>query len=386
LPYDPRLDSLLLFFDAEVLAAYRERPDRYLVVTDQFSGSVELADLYYMSLDGAAREREAIHVRFGYRTLNNGELRIAAFGPDLLTKSRPHIERWRPFRVEAAEWLDYDQDERFSSWVRRYIEADWGVDNGPAFYLLRELTLINGLSREAVGHRLFRVDEAFISFPTAQNTHRYEDAHRDLYGLLIDGVDKDCVRRLADKLGRSLDVSQMRSLNALKAVFPVLKAGTTFEAPLDNVSKQRALSSHGARPPAVPMRAFEAFSRDVDACRAAAEMLRRTLESELHLDAEHSLERQEALDRLPRIGTPPLPNYSINSATQMVGKTVARVEVGTRRPSPDRHQSEVVVVHFTDGSVMSLDAGCNAGNFDCDKHRPHEFHVDFIVQWVPPPE
>jgi hypothetical protein len=383
-PYDPRLDRLILYFKPQVLAAYRELPDRYAVTTDQFSGSVELSDAYYMLLDPTGRDREAIHVRFGYRTLRNGDLRIAAFGPDLLTKSQNHAAQWTPFREETDDWLAYDEDARFASWVRRYLEADWKVDSGPGVHLLRELKLINGLVREAVGRCLFSVEDAPISFPMAQNTHAYEDAHRALYGLLVDGLDKACLRLLGDRLGRRTDISQMRARTALKTILPGLKANAVFEAPIENVSRQRALSSHGVRPPATAMRAFEAFSDDLSRCLQAAQLLRRTLESELHMDAEPSLRRQDALARLPRIGAPPLPNYSINEARAMAGKTVERVDVGSRPESQTGHQSEVMIIHFTDGSIMSIESGCNAQNFHCEKHPPHEFHVDFIVQWVPP--
>jgi len=384
-PYEPRLDRILVYFGPQVLAPYREQPDKYRVVTDQFEGRVALTDTYYMQLDEVARKKEAIDVRFGYRTLKNGELRIAAFGPDLLTKSQGHVSQWMPLRVQADDWLDYNDDERFSSWVRRYIKADWGVDNGPVFYLLEEIKLINGLTAEAVGCSLYKIDDATISFPTAQNTHRYEDAHRDLYGLLIDGLNKPCIQQFAVRLGRSVDTPSMRPLIALKNALPSLKANAIFEAPLENVSKQRGLASHGVRAPAKAkaMRAFEGFSRDVESCLQAYRILRTTLETELKMDAKHSRERQEALGHLPRITVAPSPNYSINQARDMVGKTVEEVEVGSRQQMKGCHQTEAIIIHFTDGSIMSVHAGCNAGNFDCDKHPPETFHVDFIVQWVP---
>ena len=50
----------------------------------------------------------------------------------------------------------------------------------------------------------------------------------------------------------------------------------------------------------------------------------------------------------------------------------------------DVHQSELIVIHFTDGSILSLDTGSNAGNLRCEKHPPQDFHVDFRVHWVPP--
>ena len=68
----------------------------------------------------------------------------------------------------------------------------------------------------------------------------------------------------------------------------------------------------------------------------------------------------------------------------MAGKTVEKVDVGFRQDIQDVHESELIVVHFTDGSIMSIDTVTNAAHFSCDKHPPEQFHVHFGVQWVPP--
>ena len=102
------------------------------------------------------------------------------------------------------------------------------------------------------------------------------------------------------------------------------------------------------------------------------------------MDAKHARERQEALTWLPVIARPPEPHYSINGTAQMVGKTVEKVEIGSGQENKDVHRSEIIIVHFTDGSIMSIDTGSNAGNLSCEKHRPEDFHVDFMTMWVPP--
>ena len=49
------------------------------------------------------------------------------------------------------------------------------------------------------------------------------------------------------------------------------------------------------------------------------------------------------------------------------------------------HKSEVIIIHFTDGSIMGLETGSNAGNVASDNKglRPEDFHVNFRPQWVP---
>ena len=56
------------------------------------------------------------------------------------------------------------------------------------------------------------------------------------------------------------------------------------------------------------------------------------------------------------------PYYSICQATQMKGKTVERVEVGSRNEIDNVHQSKVLKIHFTDGSILGIDADSNVGN------------------------
>jgi hypothetical protein len=266
-------------------------------------------------------------VHFGYRTLKNGDLTIAAYLPDLLDHSSNHVDRWRPFLVQKGDWLDYADDERFALWCRRYLEGDWDVDNGPAFQVAEEIKLIDGLSREAVGKRLFVIDEPNIAYPAAQNTHRYEDAHRELYGVLIDGLQKDAIDSLGKRLGRPVNVQSSRTRDALSKIVPAV-TDPVFADALENVSAQRRLASHNVRVPAKAFRAFEQFTVDLQACHAALRHLRLALESELKMDAKKATNRQDALERLPRIVRGPEANYSINDAALMEGGLSARSNSG----------------------------------------------------------
>lgn len=120
MPYDPKRDGVLAYFEPQVLAQYREQPDRYIFKTDNFEGRITVTSSYYQQLNDAEKDEEYIEVLFGYRTLKNGELRIAIFGYDLTGKMRGHVDRWRPYLVDDGHWLDYDSDGRFSLWIRRY--------------------------------------------------------------------------------------------------------------------------------------------------------------------------------------------------------------------------------------------------------------------------
>jgi hypothetical protein len=380
---DARLLQILGFFSPAVLAAYREQPDKYMLTTDQFEGRVTVTSAYFAQLDDAAQDSEYIDVKFGYRTLKNGDLAIAVYLPDLVDHSSSHVDRWRPFIVASAEWLEDDQDLRFSRWYRRYLEGDWNVENGPAFQIGSELKLINGLTREAAGVRLFAVDDPNIPYPAAQNTHRYEDAHRELYGVLIDALDKHAIEELSKRLGRPINAQNSRTRDALQKIIPAV-GDPVFASPLENISAQRRLASHKVRPPAKPMRAFEQFTADLESCYSALRHLRTKLESELNMDALKAMERQDALSRLPRIVRPPEANYSINEASRMEGRTITKVEFGFREDIEGVHQSEALLIHFSDGAIMGIETGSNARNVSGKPSQPEDFHVDFRMHWVPP--
>jgi hypothetical protein len=82
----------------------------------------------------------------------------------------------------------------------------------------------------------------------------------------------------------------------------------------------------------------------------------------------------------PKPVSPPEGNYSINEAYRMVGKTVASVDVGHQKRTPKVHQSELIVIHFTDGTALAIDTGSNAWNL---LDNPDEFHADFMLEWFP---
>jgi len=66
---------------------------------------------------------------------------------------------------------------------------------------------------------------------------------------------------------------------------------------------------------------------------------------------------------------------------------VERVESGFCKRIEGTHQSEGMILHFTDGSILGIDTGSNACNV-ADEHeglQPDEFHADFMLMWVPLP-
>lgn len=92
-------------------------------------------------------------------------------------------------------------------------------------------------------------------------------------------------------------------------------------------------------------------------------------------------------DRGPEIVGPPMPEHKAQDLEKAVGKTIAAVEFGVESPLPEwRHESEAMVLHFTDGTALSILVGSNAKNLSYDYSlSPEDVHTDLMPIWVDRP-
>jgi hypothetical protein len=61
------------------------------------------------------------------------------------------------------------------------------------------------------------------------------------------------------------------------------------------------------------------------------------------------------------------------------------VEFGTREQVDAAHRTEVLIIHFTDGSILSIDTNSNVGNLadEIPDLKCEDFDVSFSLNWVP---
>jgi len=103
------VDHHLSYFDQQVLAAYRNEPDKYVIKSDYFEGELTVTSEYFKELEKTRKTGDYINIRFGYRGLKNGDLAIVAWLPDLFEKSKTHVKKWSSFHLENPEWIsDHD--------------------------------------------------------------------------------------------------------------------------------------------------------------------------------------------------------------------------------------------------------------------------------------
>ena len=87
----------------------------------------------------------------------------------------------------------------------------------------------------------------------------------------------------------------------------------------------------------------------------------------------------------PKLVGPPRPEFKLDDLRQAEGKTIQSVEFGEEASHPDVHESEAIVLHFTDGSALCIRVGSNASNLAIDLAglSPPDFHTDLMVFWAP---
>jgi hypothetical protein len=102
-----------------------------------------------------------------------------------------------------------------------------------------------------------------LCFPLAENSHRYQDAHGEVYKLIIDGLCKDALRRLGDVFTVPVKAGNDKTLVSLGKLLSSDAVRAAVLLPLEQVSKQRRLVGHNERPPSHGFRAFEEFGKDI---------------------------------------------------------------------------------------------------------------------------
>ena len=274
-------------------------------------------------------------------------------------------------------------------WFDRNIQGSWGVKNGARKRLTAVIEKINSCCKALTGQSLYsKVPNSSVTYPSSQNTHAYEDSHKNLYGFLVDGLSKKCLLALAEKRQKNIpEAANMNSPTLLRHVFTEFDKESQLHKVLSLISTERGNSSHGVRSSARSSDAFGCFNRDLEQAVESFESLLKLIEQEFSVSATHELRRQEVMQYLPKIVDGGFEsNYSICQATQMVGKTIEKVWFGLREDDEQIHQSEALFIQFTDGELLAIDTGSNVVNIaDQAKIKPNDFHVDLNLTWVPAP-
>ncbi|MDE0635919.1 MAG: hypothetical protein OXI43_08755 [Candidatus Poribacteria bacterium] len=70
-----------------------------------------------------------------------------------------------------------------------------------------------------------------------------------------------------------------------------------------------------------------------------------------------------------------------------IGKTISKVKAAMRKPNPGLHESNVLMIEFTDGSILWIQTASNVDNVisyiehSKNKIKPPDFHADLFYSW-----
>jgi hypothetical protein len=371
-----------------VLAFYQNAAHQYEVLTDNFEGAVAIRQEFYESLSEEQQASQNIDVRFGFRAMRDGTLAVAVWAPDIHDRAgEQQRAKWAGFQVDPRQFPQ-EYDRRFLLWAQRVVGGSWDVEDGPLTRLRAVIAEIIALTEASVDRPIFTSETSSkLVFPNAENDAAYRDAHSALYGFIIDGLDKATIAALAARIGVPGRFDNDRTIAALKKLVTDTAIHGVVFAPLEKVSAVRREADHGVQPAPTPFAAFDAFSTDVEAIVAGMLTLKTFLASALQLDVEQCVRRRQEKRYLPKFDSSrrSQANFSIVQVGSIVGKTIANVEYGFRKPRSGVHDSELVIMHFTDGSILSICTGSNAANLSREHEglKPEDYSSTFILTFVP---
>ncbi|MCK4312450.1 MAG: hypothetical protein KAW88_06925 [Candidatus Cloacimonetes bacterium] len=375
--------ELFEFYNIDILSVYQNRPDKYEVYTDNFEGRISIRDDYYETL--SQEERFNINVQFGYRTKKDGELVLAVYLPDLRKASSVEKEKWIGHKFDDFRLFE-DNDERFNLFIRRNIFGKWDIENGILCRIRNIISEINALTEMTLNETMFEYEEdVHLTFPVAENDHKYQDAHLRAYGFLIDGLKMEAIKKISNIQNIQLDKNIEKTLKALIKVLPKHLQNKIIE-PFNNVSDNRRPATHKTRKSAVKYPAFSEFNSDMDDIFKSLELIKEFIEKITNVSTEVCMERKNKLEMLPKFDYEKkiLPNYSICKFNNIVGKTIKKVEIGFKKCDVDNPESELSLLHFTDGSMLSISIVSNINQLissdihSIAKDLSLQFHLNFV--------
>jgi len=367
------------YFDRAVLNFYRVNSHAYHLKEDDMGGEIRISNNWDESME---KEYPYIELKFAFRKLENNFICIGVFMPSFKDKvSEKDYKKWIAFHKENPNFSE--NNNGFDRWVNRYINGSWDVNDGPKIKIERELKLINSLTKIKFEENFFKHDNyRLVNYPVAENNEEYTKSILELYRLVIDGMVKECIINISQFLEISLTDDKKR-LNSLKEIIPQELEKKIYK-PLSVINRKR-MPIHGIPSKGiVPFPAFETFNTDLQNIYNALRELKLWLENISNLDSKSCLKRLESLSLFPKLDKPPRPEFKLEKAQRMVGKTIDKIEFGETNFNEDVHQGEALNIYFNDGTAITFQIGSNAYNIasDSENLKPSDIHTDIMLFWA----
>lgn len=373
------IDNHIQYFERAVLNYYRTNSHLYHLKEDDMGGEIRVSDNWNEDIE---KNFPYIELPFGFRKLENNFICIAIFMPSFIDRvSEKDYSKWMGFHLKNP--IFSKSDSAFERWTERYLNGSWEVESGPKVKIEHELKLINSLTKTKFEKQLFKHDEyRLLNYPVAENNEEYTKSILELYRLVIDSMDGNCIIDIANYINIRLTNDKKR-LNSLKEIIPEQFKDIIY-SPFCRINRQR-MPIHGIPSKGiVAFPAFDTFNSELKLLLRGLKKMKEWLESVFNINAESSLRRIGSLSSFPKITNPPMPRSKASAANKMIGKTIEKIEFGEYNPCKEAHKGEALNIYFSDGSAVSLQIGSNAANisYDHDEIKPSDFHTDIMLFWA----
>lgn len=366
----------LNFFSQNALNDYRINSHDYEIMEDDYGGVI-----WNYSRDENSNDNSWATIRYGYRKMYDQSLCIAAYIPDLRELPKEDRIRWKTYELENHKYAK--DDEPFNTWVRKFLGAESDIDIRPLTEVFRQIRLINSITTICMGICFFKGEEnPSIPYPSSENTEEYLKSITNLYRRIIDDMNKEAIEILADKLSISL-TDPVKKMNSFKEILPdeLIDIHKGFQ----NLyyKRQKVHGTKNQKSKKFP--SFETFREDLIKLQKPLSDLIVWLENIFDVDAYHCLDRVGKMTLFPKVKRTKKVKRMYERVKETEGKTIDKIEFGELNPSPNAHKSDGLILHFTDGTSMSVNTGSNAWNLSVEREdlRPDDFHTDLMFFWAP---
>jgi len=258
-PFRDRLESGhhpygLAFFDAQVLAKYRDQQERYDFDDDAVSGWVATKDEYYFSLPEDTRDDETLaQVRYGQRQLATGGPAIGAVLRDLADLPYKEQLYWRSHELDQPVFAE--DDPSFHKFLRQNYGGEF-VDHQDPIDMIYDT--IQGINLLFAPEAVFQVDipNPYLQYPVINSRRAYNDAHKELCKVIgLDWHEKlsaSVLERLLTQLGQPMPIHKREgSWSKFKRLVAALlpEQHDDVLSPLENCRTARQQASHVVEQP-----------------------------------------------------------------------------------------------------------------------------------------
>jgi len=370
-------EKYLLYFDRSVLNYYRDNSHAYKVIEDEIGGEIRIS-LNWKEED--SDKYPYIEIIFGFRRLKNGEKCIVIFKHSFLflkDNSEKDFRRWNGYIINERQFKE--KDDCFKRWLNRYFLGSWDVKDGSRKEIEDRLNLISALTKYKTDIPLFKCRRSILlNYPKAENEEEYNKAILELYRLVIDGLSKNSIIKLATLLERELS-DESKTLNSLKEILPeelIDKIHTPLKELRDKRSKIHKTPSENIK----KLNAFDRFDSDLKKIANCLDKLLLWLEEIFNIDANSCKEREGSMRYFPKFIGPPRPDSKLDDLKKIINKRIKSVEFGEVEKNEDCHEAEAIIFHFYDGSSMAINIHSNAYNLKSEYGiPPNEVHASLDI-------